>query len=444
MKTSKHFIFALICITLSMPSWAYDFTAVNGVNTFFFNITSNTAPYTVEVTSENQAEPYYTDTSTSPRGFLDIPSTVNYNSITYSVTAIGDNAFRYCEGITSLAIPNTITTIGMYAFEECLGLTSVFIPNSVVKIKEGAFLSLWGVTTLTLPNNIDSISYLAFAGISAGILTIPNSVKYIGVSAFAGLSSASYIIIPNSVNYIDSYAFGGCASLTSVTLGTSVKYIADKAFSYNYSLIQFTCKSSIPPVIDSTTFLYTTNVLNTIIVPCQTKTVYEAADYWKKFSKIREKFLSTVTTKSNNTAWGTVSSTIPDCLDLSSTLTASAKPGYVFVQWTDGNNENPRTVVVTQDTTFIADFELDNAIGEIDKNENLLIYPNPTTNQFSIDFGQQSIQAVLIYDVVGKEIAHLIINDSTATINAQTWQNGIYFVRIITDNRIITKRIIKE
>lgn len=30
--------------------------------------------------------------------------------------------------------------------------------------------------------------------------------------------------------------------------------------------------------------------------------------------------------------------------------------GYNFVQWSDGNTDNPRTVVVTQDTTFTAEF----------------------------------------------------------------------------------------
>lgn len=41
------------------------------------------------------------------------------------------------------------------------------------------------------------------------------------------------------------------------------------------------------------------------------------------------------------------------------TLTAAANPGYHFVQWNDGNTDNPRTVVVTGDATYTATFASD-------------------------------------------------------------------------------------
>ena len=37
-------------------------------------------------------------------------------------------------------------------------------------------------------------------------------------------------------------------------------------------------------------------------------------------------------------------------------ITASPKYGYHFVQWNDGNTDNPRTIILTQDTTFTAEF----------------------------------------------------------------------------------------
>ena len=41
------------------------------------------------------------------------------------------------------------------------------------------------------------------------------------------------------------------------------------------------------------------------------------------------------------------------------TLTAQPDYGYHFAQWSDGNKENPRTVILTQDTTFTAIFTID-------------------------------------------------------------------------------------
>lgn len=43
-------------------------------------------------------------------GVVNIPSTVTYNGVTYSVTEIGDYAFYYCTGLTSVTIPNSVTT----------------------------------------------------------------------------------------------------------------------------------------------------------------------------------------------------------------------------------------------------------------------------------------------------------------------------------------------
>ena len=39
------------------------------------------------------------------------------------------------------------------------------------------------------------------------------------------------------------------------------------------------------------------------------------------------------------------------------TLSVSSNYGYHFTHWSDGNTENPRTILLTQDTTFIAEFE---------------------------------------------------------------------------------------
>ena len=43
------------------------------------------------------------------------------------------------------------------------------------------------------------------------------------------------------------------------------------------------------------------------------------------------------------------------------TLTVTPAEGYKFVKWSDGVTDNPRTVVVTSDTTFTAEFEIDDS-----------------------------------------------------------------------------------
>lgn len=56
-----------------------------------------------------------------------------------SITAINEDAFLGCSGLTSLTIPISVTLIGSGAFSFCTGLKSLIIPNSVNSIGASAF-----------------------------------------------------------------------------------------------------------------------------------------------------------------------------------------------------------------------------------------------------------------------------------------------------------------
>ena len=48
---------------------------------------------------------------------ITIPESANNKGITYSVTSIGEEAFSYCTGLTSIEIPNSVTSIDNFAFD---------------------------------------------------------------------------------------------------------------------------------------------------------------------------------------------------------------------------------------------------------------------------------------------------------------------------------------
>lgn len=64
-----------------------------------------------------------------------------------------------------------------------------------------------------------------------------------------------------------------------------------------------------------------------------------------------------VTVSGNDPAMGTVSGTGSYIYNNTATISASPYYGYHFTQWNDGNTENPRTFVVTQDVTYTAQFD---------------------------------------------------------------------------------------
>ena len=99
---------------------------------------------------------------------LTIPGTVTDNSVTYSVTALGDFAFSGGECrtdsntgcITSLALPEGLRIIPKYAFSQN-SLAKITIPESVTTIGLYAFYNN-DITELVIPDNVISISEEAF------------------------------------------------------------------------------------------------------------------------------------------------------------------------------------------------------------------------------------------------------------------------------------------
>jgi len=160
-----------------------------------------------------------------------------------SVKSIGDSAFSGCTGLKSVTIHNSVTSIGNFAFEGCTSLTSITIPDSVTSIGVGVFSSCMGLTSITIANsnksycdihgvlfNRDKTELLAYPNAYSKEYTIPDSVKCIGKYAFECCTSLTSITIPDSVTSINWGAFEGCTSLTSIIIPDSVTSIGEDAF----------------------------------------------------------------------------------------------------------------------------------------------------------------------------------------------------------------------
>ncbi len=118
----------------------------------------------------------------------------NY-TIPNSVTQIGDNAFDYCSGLTSVLMLTNVTAIGSGAFFSCSGLTSVTIPNSVASLGNYTFESCSGLTSVVIPNSVTNIGIYAFYDCSAltNLLCMGNAPG-LGVGVFGGVNTASAIV----------------------------------------------------------------------------------------------------------------------------------------------------------------------------------------------------------------------------------------------------------
>lgn len=138
---------------------------------------------------------------------------MNLDNQSYSVVGIGT-----CKD-ADIIIPTThhnlpVTSIGVYAFKGCEGLTSIIIPDSVTSIGNWAFYGCTGLAEIIIPDSVTRIGYYAFCRCTRlTSITIPNSVTSIGVGAFSNCTGLTSIVLSNSITSIGKSAFENCSGL---------------------------------------------------------------------------------------------------------------------------------------------------------------------------------------------------------------------------------------
>ncbi len=170
-------------------------------------------------------------------------------------TAIADNAFQNCTGITVLRLPNSLNYIGNGAFTGCSTLTVLTIPGNVKSIGASAFNDCTNLTEIAFPNSLLSIGQSAFYNtawfnyqpdgvVYAGpvaikykgsvpedkTLTIKEGTKGVAENAFYQYSGFQKVVLPNTLTRIGYYAFNGMSSLLEVNIPESVTTIGTGAF----------------------------------------------------------------------------------------------------------------------------------------------------------------------------------------------------------------------
>ena len=226
-------------------------------------------------------------------------------SIPNSVTSIGEEAFACCDGLTSVTIPNSVTSIGSYAFAGCDGLTSVTIPNSVTSIGDEAFDGCTGLTSVTIPNSVTKIGK--------------------GVFWRTGIEPPH----KDSILYINNCSFGFVYSCVrqDIVIKKGTRLIADGAFEYDTDLRSITIPKSV------------TNIGSDAFPP-QARLIFEMA-------------YNAYVVSSDSTKGGVNTRTISG-----SEIVLSAQPqyGYHFEGWSDGDSANPRSLILSKDTSLTAKF----------------------------------------------------------------------------------------
>ena len=110
-----------------------------------------------------------------------------------------------------------------------------------------------------------------------------------------------------------------------------------------------------------------------------------------------------------------------------------------------GMTQGKMTLISTEAYAEIPLFGHTNiGIIDIENSQNIIIYPNPTTGQLTIENEHFSIKGVEIFNVYGSSVAAKILSPSKNKIDLSHLPNGMYFIKIRTENGEVTKKIIKN
>lgn len=125
------------CLFFSMSAWAAEITTtINGIG------------YTLDVVNRTAA------VRSTSGGAVVVPETIEYQSVTYTVTSIKKvdrfsitsiktgntitkieaEAFNWCEKLQRVDFGNALQSIGNYAFEDCENLSYIVLPESISSI----------------------------------------------------------------------------------------------------------------------------------------------------------------------------------------------------------------------------------------------------------------------------------------------------------------------
>ena len=305
--------------------------------------------------------------------------------------------------VTSLAIPNGFTNIKQFTLAGCRGLTDLTIPNGVYTIENNAFEGCSSITGLTIPNNVTSIGGSAFKNCTAiTSLIFPNTLTTISNEAFAGCTGITELTIPSSVTTIGSNAFANCSGLNSVYMKSEIRpsssgniptsaviYVpCGSTISYqslwgtNYYFVEYYSRDfqvhsaneqqGTAVIIQQPTC---TNVVSMIYANANNgyhfsqwqdgntdnpRTVYVVSDcsYTASFEANVTTSNYYVQVSSANAAMG--SAVGSGLYEEQTPITIAAVPsvGYQFSHWNDNDQSNPRQIVLSYDTAFVAHFEL--------------------------------------------------------------------------------------
>ena len=312
--------------------------------------------------------------------FSNCDSILNLDASNYSGT-IPDAAFSGCVRLYQALLGDNVSAIGSNAFGGCVRLAEIGLGASLSAIGSKAFNGCIRLVAPLFPETLSTIGDSAFYGCSllGGDLSFPASVTAIGDYAFASIAPVSrldmHCMLPPTI-YAHTFASAAASTPVYVPCGATLSYHVTDYWD------SFTNLQELPPFILSVSannaLMGSVSVLQQPVCSnyaAQIQAVANSGYHFLRWSdgitaNPRSLLLSSdtaftavfvsdnsyIAVLTNDAARGTVSGSGIYTYGDTAIITAAAIGNNHFQRWHDGNAQNPRSVIVTQDSSFTAIF----------------------------------------------------------------------------------------
>jgi hypothetical protein len=112
----------------------------------------------------------------------------------------------------------------------------------------------------------------------------------------------------------------------------------------------------------------------------------------------------------------------------------SVRTGYIYINDVTCSINDVNTLTINQESSV--------GINEIGSDNTINIYPNPVTNNITIETPQQA--TIEITDIQGRLIKTLEVNAGKTSVDVSTLPSGVYIVKAKTEKGVTFKKIVKE
>ena len=403
-------------------------------------------------------------------GILNIPN---------SVTSIGNSAFYGCSSLSSLVLGNNVSTIGDNAFDGCSVLLDIHSKNPVPPtLGNNVFNSVAPAIPVYIPCGrmaLYSYNWPYFSNFMespASSVTAVSADDLMGTAIVTTAPTCTNPVAvveayPNSGYQFDHWSDGATDNPYSFNVSEDMNITAyfSSIGSQPTTYYTITAVSSNPSMgsvtgggtyaegstvtltatpINGYSFLRwreDNNTDNPRTITVTGDRTYTAIFQYTGGSEPQQYL---VTVNSIDETMGTVTGGGLFDEGTVTTIMATAKPGYLFVQWQDGNTQRIRTITVTGDATYTAYFDYSNGIDDVGAADDVKIYTRGNT--IVIDFSGQHAadirQSVVVYDVMGRVIKQAAGGGQRAMVEIPVSGTGVYMVKVgdMKPQKVVVRR----